>query len=110
MFDKLIDILKAFFEKYFIQALIAIIPTVIIYYITPEDMDFLKKVGKEMYLLFCFICCFLIVEFIIYIFKKIKNKTYFNKLSKEQNEKIEMQNLHYLWNFVDSLDESKKNF
>lgn len=88
MFDKLIDILKAFFEKYFIQALIAIIPTVIIYYITPEDMDFLKKVGKEMYLLFCFICCFLIVEFIIYIFKKIKNKTYFNKLSKEQNEKF----------------------
>lgn len=109
MFEKLLDILKTFFEKYFIQALIAIIPTVIIYYVTPEDMNFLKKIGKEVYLLFCFVCCFLIVEFIIYIFKKIKSKTYYNKLSKEQNEKIEMQNLHYLWNFVDSLDENKKN-
>ena len=108
MFDKLIDILKAFFEKYFIQALIAIIPTVIIYYITPEDMDFFKKVGKEMYLLFCFICCFLIVEFIIYIFKKIKSKIDFNKLNKEQNENVINENLKYIWNYVDNLDYNDK--
>lgn len=109
MFDKLIDILKAFFEKYFIQTLIATIPTVIIYYITPEDMKFFKKIGKEMYWLFCLICCFLIVELIIYIFKKIKNKRYFNKLNKDQTEKVMNKNLNYIWSYVDKLDyEDKK--
>lgn len=108
MFEKLLDILKTFFEKYFIQSLIAIIPTVIIYYVTPENMNFYKKVGKELYLLFCFICCFLIVEFIIYILKYAKNKIYCNKLNKKQNEKIMNENLNYIWDYVDNLDYKDK--
>lgn len=108
MSDKLIDILKVFLEKYFIQVLIAIITTVIVYFITPEDMNFLKKIGKEIYLLFCFICCFLIVEFVIYIFKKIQSKIYFNKLNKEQNENVMNENLKYIWNYVDNLDYNDK--
>ena len=46
MFDKIIDIIKAFFEKYFIQALIAIIPTILIYYFTPDNFSFLTKIGN----------------------------------------------------------------
>lgn len=108
MVEKLLDILRTFFEKYFIQAIIAIIPTIIIYYFTPEDMNFFIKVGKEMYLLFCFICCFLIVELIIYIFKYAKNKIYCNKLNKKQSEKIMNENLNYIWDYVDSLDYKDK--
>lgn len=108
MLDKILDIIKTFVEKYFIQALIAVIPTVIIYYFTPDNFAFLKKIGTELYLLFVFISCFLIIELIFYLFKTIKNNIYYNKLKKEQEEEIETKNLRYLWNFVDSLYDPEK--
>ena len=73
MFDKIIDIIKAFFEKYFIQALIAIIPTILIYYFTPDNFSFLTKIGKELYLIFFYVLNFLIILFLIFLFKAIKN-------------------------------------
>lgn len=108
MLEKIIDILKSFFEKYFIQALISIIPTLIIYYFTPDNFNFLNKIGKELYLLFVFIICFLIVELIIYIFKYLKKKKYYSKLKNQQEKEIEKENLNYLWSFVDNLNVNDK--
>lgn len=108
MFEKILDILKAFFEKYFINTLIAIVPTIIIYYYTPDNFDFMKKIGKELYLLFLFVICFLIIEFLCYCYKFIKNKKYYNKLNRENSEQIEKQNLNYIWNYVDDLNDNEK--
>ena len=108
MFEKILDVLKTFFEKYFIQALIAILPTIIIYYLTPDDFDFLKKVGKELFILFCFIVCFLIIELICYCYKQINNKLYYRNFKKENSKQIEKQNLDYIWNYVDRLNHNQK--
>lgn len=109
MFEKFIDILKAFFDKYFIQALISIIPTVIIYYYTPDNIDFTKKVGKELYILLIFVICFLLLECTIYITKSIRSKIHYNNFKKRQDEKIEEETIKYLWNYVDSLNGDDKN-
>ena len=86
MFDKIIDIIKAFFEKYFIQALIAIIPTILIYYFTPDNFSFLTKIGKELYLIFFYVLNFLIILFLIFLFKAIKNKLYSVKKEKQYSK------------------------
>lgn len=108
MFDKIIDIIKAFFEKYFIQALIAIIPTILIYYFTPDNFSFLTKIGKELYLIFFYVLNFLIILFLIFLFKAIKNKLYSVKKEKQYSKDKEYENIKDLWNYIDSLEAMDK--
>lgn len=109
MIEKLIELLKDFFEKYFIQALIAVLPTIFIYYKTPEDFDFLKKLGKELYCTFFFIICFLMIMFIITVFKKINNFRKSKIYEREANKELEKENIEALWNCIDNLDAKEKN-
>ena len=108
MFDKIIDIIKAFFEKYFIQALVAIIPTILIYYFTPDNFSFLNKIGKELYLLFFYVLDFLAILFIIFLFKTIKEKISNQKRENQYNNKKEKENIKDLWDYMDSLEAMEK--
>ena len=108
MFDKIIDIIKAFFEKYFIQALVAIIPTILIYYFTPDNFSFLNKIGKELYLLFFYVLDFLAILFIIFLFKTIKEKISNQKRENQYNNKKEQENIKDLWDYMDSLEAMEK--
>ena len=88
MFEKIIDIIKVFFEKYFIQALVAVIPTIIIFYCTPDDSKFLVKIGKEL----------------TFLFKTIKVKVNNAKIEDKYNRESEEKLFKDLWTYTDSLE------
>ena len=104
MFEKIIDIIKVFFEKYFIQALVAVIPTIIIFYCTPDDSKFLVKIGKELYIIFFFVLIFLFILLLTFLFKTIKVKVNNAKVEGKYNRESEEQLIKDLWTYTDSLE------
>ena len=108
MFKEILDYIKLFLEKNFIQSLVAIAAAIPIYYITPNNFNFLEKIGKELFLFFCFTICFLIIKLLIFVFNTIKEKYLYNKLKKEQENIKILKELHILWDRIDDLEPYQK--
>lgn len=89
MFEKVIDVLKIILEKHFIPALCSVVPTAIIFYVTPSNNSILLKLGKTFFLFVVFVIFFLIIEFIIYIVDIVKK--YINKYNENQYYKKEIE-------------------
>lgn len=87
--EKIVDILKVILEKHFIPALCSVIPTAIIYYITPDNNSILTKLGKNFFLFVVFVIFFLLIKFVVYIFNFIKN--YIHKYNENQYYKKEAE-------------------
>lgn len=82
MWEKIVDILKEVLEKHFIPALCSVIPTAIIFYITPNNNSILVKLGKNFFLFVIFVIFFLLIKFFVYIFNFIRQ--YFSKYKEKQ--------------------------
>ena len=93
MFEKIIDIIKVFFEKYFI-----------IFYCTPDDSKFLVKIGKELYIIFFFVLSFLFILLLTFLFKTIKVKVNNAKIEDKYNRESEEKLFKDLWTYTDSLE------
>lgn len=102
--EKLIDILKTFFEKYLFPSLISILPTAIIFYITPDNNKILTKLGKQFYLLVLFIIFFLFIELIIYLYNHIGLYLANKKFEKEEQQKSENRVINQYQDLLDSRD------
>ena len=103
MLEKIIDILKEFFEKHFLPFLSSVVITGIIYFITPNDFTMLAKLEKNFYLLVVFCLSLLIIEGAVIIIKKINNKVYYAKEKKKYDDRIIQENTNYLYDLLDSL-------
>lgn len=103
MFEKIVDILKAFFEKHFLPTLFSIVITSVVFYLTPDDSSVLIKLGRNFYLLtiFCFIL--FISECVIIFIKKINNKITHIKEKNKYKNKILQENKNYLYDLLESL-------
>lgn len=106
--EKLFDTFKLFLERYFISTLVAIIPTAIVMYKTPNDFEMLLKLGQKFYLIVVFVIFFLVIRFIIFIYKIIYNKIYIKNQKKSFGERIENKVVDHLLNMVDSLSPQNK--
>lgn len=100
--EKLIDILKTFFEKYLFPSLISVIPSAFVYYLTPNDNDILTKFGKQFYLFVLFVIFFLLIELIIYIAKKILEIHSNIKYEKQEQQKLEQRVINEYQDLLDS--------
>lgn len=111
MFEKAIDVLKIILEKHFIPALCSVVPTAIIFYMTPTDNPILLKFGKNFFLFVVFVIFFLIIKFIIYIvdfIKKCINKYKENQYYKKEKEKYQREDDEKAVNtYLDRLDSLK---
>lgn len=103
MFEKIVDILKEFLEKHFLPFLSSVVITGIVYYITPNDFTVLTKLEKNFYLLVVFCFSLLIIEILIILIRKIKNKIYNSKEKKKHDDRIIQENINYLYDLLDSL-------
>ncbi len=103
MFEKIVDILKEFLEKHFLPFLSSVVITGIVYFITPYDFTVLTKLEKNFYLLVVFCFSLLIIEILIILIKKIKNKIYYSKEKKKYDDRIIQENRNYLYDLLDSL-------
>lgn len=102
-FDKLIDVIKIFFEKYLIATLISVVFTFVIYYITPEDFGMLIKFTFTGYCVFVYLICFLIVTFVTHEVKKIINNYNEQVYLSKESQKQELKTMERLWTDVDGL-------
>ena len=100
--EKLIDLLKTFFEKYLFPSLISVIPTALVYYLTPNENDILIKLGKHFYLFVLFVIFFLLIELIIYIAKKILEIHSNIKYKNQEQQKLEQRVINEYQDLLDS--------
>lgn len=109
-FEKLLDAMKIFLEKYLIPTVLAVVLTFVTYYKTPEDFDMLMKFTVIGYCAFSFCIWFLLIYFTIWIMRviikgiksiieKAEEKEKHNKWLLEDEEKT----LEALWTYVDKL-------
>lgn len=103
MFEKIVDILKAFFERHFLPTLFSIFITGVLFYFTPTDFAVLVKLERNFYLLTIFCLILFITECIIIIAKRINNKLDYIKEKKKHNERILQENKNYLYDLLESL-------
>ncbi len=102
--EKLIDILKTFFEKYLFPSLISVLPTALVYYITPDDNAILIKLGKQFYLLVLFIIFFLFIELVLYSYTHITIYLSNKRFEKEEEQKSEKRIINQYQDLLDSQD------
>lgn len=109
-FDKLLDILKMFLEKYLIPTVLAVVSTFITYYKTPEDFSMLVKFSIVGYCVFVFCICFLLIYFVVWLIKAIFNgikglleKANENERLNKMQSQDEEKTLEVLWGYVDKL-------
>lgn len=110
MFEKIIDILKVILEKHFIPALCSVIPTAIIFYITPDNNSILTKLGKNFFLFVVFVIFFLLIKFIVLAFnyikgylRKNKQKQYFKREEEKYRKEEEKEAINSYLDRLDSL-------
>lgn len=112
-FDKLLDIVKMFLEKYLIPTVLSVVLTFVTYYKTPEDFSMLVKFTVVGYCVFAFCIWFLVIYAFIWIIKafikgikaikeKVDEKEYVNKSLLQDESRV----LEQLWTDVDGLSVS----
>lgn len=124
----LLSFLKDVSEKYIIPVVISVIFMIFTYYIVDPGNAFLVKVGVSFFLWFFLLAYFVIIELLIFIYKKIKNCIAANKEKKRQNELLlekhkkkaqadklykeekEKHDLEELRSFVDSLNKIDRGY
>lgn len=84
MKDNVGNILEKIFEKFPFQILISCLVGGIVYFITPKNSLLLEKFGAIWYCVLVSLVAFLIISFIVWIFKQIKSK----KEKKKEIDKI----------------------
>lgn len=109
MLEKIINVLSSFFERYFIQTLVAFVISVVIYYFTPINNLILDKLGKDMYLLTLLIIFFLVVELIIFIFKVSSERIQFLIEKKKYDKDKIKENIEEYKEFVDGLKPEERD-
>lgn len=111
MWEKIVDILKVVLDKHFIPALCSVIPTAIIFYITPANNSILTKLGKNFFLFVVFVIFFLLIKLVVDIFNHIKeylNKNKEKQYLKKETEKYRMEEENEAINsYLDRLDSLK---
>lgn len=110
MLEKILDIFKIFLEKYFIPSILAVVLTFGTYFFTPADNSVLVKLTVTGFSVCCFLVWFLVLFFIISLFKKIKGnigdkkaKTANRKKEAEADEKVLKEALEQMWTIIDGM-------
>jgi hypothetical protein len=111
--EKLFELLKIFFEKHLIPTVLSIIIGILSVGLVPKDNLLLLRVGDSIFGLLIGCIAFVLIEFIIWIFKLIQNHLEHIENSQariEENKFNEMQSLENLWSFVDKLSISDYDY
>lgn len=107
MWEKLIEPLKVFLEKYFFSTILSFVGTIVIFIIIPENNPVLVKLGKELFCVFFFFVIFIFIELLKWLYHsiRIRNEKKQKALEyKKEREKIEQEEIDYLWSRIDKLD------
>lgn len=109
----IIELFKTFSEKYLTHTLISTIVATLFLAKAPNLFGIKEKTSSALYWLFIFCVSFLVVKVIVFIYKAIiSNKN--NNLLKESheigNKKAIIENLEFLWNYVDGLSPQDKKY
>lgn len=90
MFEKIVSILKEFLEKHFMPSLFSIIVAAGVYYITPNDMHVVTKLGKSFYIIVIFCISLFLSECFMALYRKVSNNIYYSKQKKEYDRQTEI--------------------
>lgn len=104
--EKFIELLKIFLEKHLIPSVIAIIVGILSIAYTPEEAKLIVRIGKPLYAILFFCFAFIIIEFILWIVKTIREKIDKNRENtrKKEYQESEMKEiLENVWTLVDRM-------
>ena len=96
--------LKVFLEKHFISTVLSLVLSGIVFLITPKDHWIIQRITEIGYYFIIAGVIFLVIQLIIFVYRKVSNK---NIIKKHDNERLE-EGLENLWLYVDKLHESDK--
>ena len=99
--EKLADALKILLEKHLIPTVLSIVVAVIVYLNTPMDRWIIERISKAGYFLFVAGTLFLLIQFIVFLFKALSNKYDDWKCDKDQRLENEHEAMESLWSLVD---------
>lgn len=111
--EKIIEVIKIFFEKHLIPTVFSFLTAAIIYAFTPENFWLIEKLTKSGYFFFLSGVVFIFIQLLIWIKTKISEKRYLNSLRKNNAEYVRKENeeaFEKLWDFVDNLCEEDRNY
>ena len=108
---KIIDLLKVFAEKHLIPAIISIAVAILGVALCPNVLGIEDKVGSALYGLLIFCLCFSFIQFLVWLFNRIKaarKKGKAKTRNREFETRQEKEALEHLWDYVDSLSPQDK--
>lgn len=108
MAEKIFNIIDKIFEKHLMTALIAMLPTAIIYYCTNDKFSVLIKFGTFFYIVVLLVANFLAIEIIKYIAKLIIKKNTQKKEEKILNAEQDKENIVQVREFIDGLQPNER--
>jgi|GEM_PF-2860738 len=109
--EHLMTFLSTIIDKHLITSMISIIVTILVYSITPADNSILFSVGSTFFLILIFCITFLIVKFLMVLFRWVNKKRYAFSNKKEKAEYVGMDfrnKLEQTWTYIDSLTPSER--
>lgn len=108
MAEKIFNIIDKIFEKHLMTALIAVLPTAIIYYCTNDKFSVLVKFGTFFYIVVLLVANFLAIETIKYIVKLIIRKNMQKKEYKTLKAAQDKENIMQVREFIDGLQPNER--
>lgn len=103
----MVEIVKIFIDKHLIPTLLSVVFSCLLYVITLDNLFLKMNLSKTIYGVFLFCSCFVIIKFILFIFRKISGHINSHQYQKYLNEEMESRNkkaLEKMWSFIDQLD------
>lgn len=104
--EKLSELLKIFLEKHLIPTVLSIIVGILSVAYTPEETKLLVHTGKILYAILFFCLAFIIIEFILWMIKTIREKIdkVCNNIREKEYQEREMKKLlEDVWTLVDKM-------
>lgn len=107
MWEAIGQAIKTFVEKHLIPTVISVVISIASFLILPADYWMITKIGKVPFALLIAGLVFLVIQFIVFCFDKIRRRCA-NRASKDyhnQNDmKLERETMEKLWSEVDALN------
>lgn len=107
------EALKIFLEKRLIPTVVSFVVAIIVYSKTPNNNALLLRIGKELYILLYAGIVFVIISFLQFLYKKIKEskhshdeKVSLNNYSKKRDQ----EELQKLWDYMDTISSGERVF
>lgn len=113
MWESLGETIKIFFEKHLIPTILSLVLGTVVLLRTPKDNWILVELSKIWYWLFASGCIFIVVQLLIWVYKKLKSWQYYldeKKRNEEYQRRIDKENLEKWWDYIDSLDEEDRGY